>query len=82
MRIRILITLFIVYFAVIEATPAALKVGLIYDVTGRGDLSFCDAAYAGAKKAEEEWGFKLTGGHAKPQHRQRINAPQARETEI
>lgn len=60
MRIRILITLLITCFVVIEATPAALKVGLIYDVTGRGDLSFCDAAYAGAKKAKDEWGFKLT----------------------
>lgn len=60
MRIKILITLLITCFAVIEATPAALKVGLIYDVTGRGDLSFCDAAYAGAKKAKDEWGFKLT----------------------
>ena len=60
MRVRILITLFIACFAVIETTSAALKVGLIYDVTGRGDLSFCDAAYAGAKKAKDEWGFKLT----------------------
>ena len=60
MRIRILITIFIACFAVIEAVPAALKVGLIYDVTGRGDLSFCDAAYAGAKKAKDEFGFKLT----------------------
>ena len=60
MRVRIFITLFIVCFAVIETATAALKVGLIYDVTGRGDLSFCDAAYAGAKKAEDEWGFKLT----------------------
>ena len=60
MRINILVTIFIACFAVIETAPAALKVGLIYDVTGRGDLSFCDAAYAGAKKAEDEWGFKLT----------------------
>ena len=60
MYIRILITLFIACFVTIETAPAALKVGLIYDVTGRGDLSFCDAAYAGAKKAEDEWGFKLT----------------------
>ena len=60
MRVRIFITLFIVCFAVIETATAALKVGLIYDVTGRGDLSFCDAAYAGAKKAEDKWGFKLT----------------------
>ena len=60
MYIRILITLLIACFATIETAPAALKIGLIYDVTGRGDLSFCDAAYAGAKKAEDEWGFKLT----------------------
>ena len=60
MRIRILVALFTVFFAVAGTAPAALKVGLIYDVTGRGDLSFCDAAYAGAKKAENEWGFKLT----------------------
>ena len=60
MRIKILVTLLIGCLAAMEATPAALKVGLIYDVTGRGDLSFCDAAYAGAKKAKDEWGFKLT----------------------
>ena len=60
LRIKILVTLFILSFAMIGTVPAALKVGLIYDVTGRGDLSFCDAAYAGAKKAEDEWGFKLT----------------------
>ena len=59
MRIRIFVALFTAFFAV-AGTAAALKVGLIYDVTGRGDLSFCDAAYAGAKKAENEWGFKLT----------------------
>ncbi len=60
MRIRILVVLFTALFAVAGTATAALKVGLIYDVTGRGDLSFCDAAYAGAKKAENEWGFKLT----------------------
>ena len=61
LRIKISILFFITLcFAFIEAAPAALKVGLIYDITGRGDLSFCDAAYAGAKKAEEAWGFKLT----------------------
>ena len=60
MRIKILVALFAAFFAVAGTATAALKVGLIYDVTGRGDLSFCDAAYAGAKKAENEWGFKLT----------------------
>ena len=58
--IRIFITLLITFFLIMETASAALKVGLIYDVTGRGDLSFCDAAYAGAKKAKDESGFKLT----------------------
>ena len=57
---RTLITFFIICFAVIETAAASMKVGLIYDVTGRGDLSFCDAAHTGAKKAKDEWGFKLT----------------------
>ena len=60
MRIRILVAFIAAFFALVGAADAALRVGLIYDVTGRGDLSFCDAAYAGAKKAENEWGFKLT----------------------
>ena len=60
MRIKILVALFTAFFVVAGTATAALKIGLIYDVTGRGDLSFCDAAYAGAKKAENEWGFKLT----------------------
>ena len=33
-----------------EIIHAKIKVGLIYDVRGQGDLSFCDAAYTGAKK--------------------------------
>jgi basic membrane protein A len=35
------------------------RIGLIYDVGGRGDLSFCDAAYAGAKKAVDLWKLDL-----------------------
>ncbi len=35
------------------------KIGLIYDTGGRGDLSFCDASYAGAKKAAEQWKIEL-----------------------
>lgn len=60
LKIRICITIFIASFVVLNTAPAATKIGLIYDVRGRGDLSFCDAAYAGAKKATDEWGFKLT----------------------
>lgn len=44
---------------IIENTTASIKVGLIYDVRGRGDLSFCDAAYKGAKKAEKKWNITL-----------------------
>lgn len=45
---------------IFQASYANIKVGLIYDVRGRGDLSFCDAAYAGAKKAKDKWNIKLT----------------------
>jgi basic membrane protein A len=40
------------------------KVGLAYDVGGRGDQSFNDAAYAGLKKATEELGATCTEGEA------------------
>ncbi len=35
------------------------KVAIIYTVTGKGDLSFNDSAYKGAKRAEEELGIQL-----------------------
>lgn len=44
----------------ISSVFASIKVGLIYDVRGRGDLSFCDAAYNGAKKSVDKWNIKLT----------------------
>ena len=37
----------------------AQKIGLIYDTGGPGDLSFCDASYAGAKRAVNEWNLEL-----------------------
>ncbi len=63
MRFRytcIYLTVAIICFMVVEPASARLKIGLIYDVRGRGDLSFCDAAYAGAKRATDEWNLKLT----------------------
>ena len=42
-----------------HASDTPIKVGLIYDTGGRGDLSFCDASYAGAKKATEKWEIEL-----------------------
>ncbi len=40
------------------------KVGLAYDVGGRGDQSFNDSAYAGLEKAVEELGATCTEGEA------------------
>ena len=40
-------------------------IGLAYDVGGKGDQSFNDAAYAGLQKAEKD--FKLTGRDIEPQ---------------
>jgi len=47
-----------------DTTPAApeepkLKVGLVFDVGGRGDLSFNDMAYAGLEQAATEFGDKI-----------------------
>ncbi len=41
------------------AAPAAggLKVGLVFDVGGRGDKSFNDAAYAGLERAKQQLGI-------------------------
>ncbi len=66
------ISLLIVCLVIVETAPAAIKVGLIYDVRGRGDLSFCDAAYAGAKKAADKWDIKLT----------EVNPGQSTDTEM
>ena len=46
------------------APPAAaagtLKVGLVFDVGGRGDKSFNDAAYAGLERAQRELGITFS----------------------
>jgi basic membrane protein A len=38
----------------------AFRVGLVFDVGGRGDKSFNDAAYAGLERAEKELGIRFT----------------------
>ena len=45
-----------------QATPAAgvVRVGIVFDVGGRGDKSFNDAAYEGARRAERELGASVT----------------------
>ncbi|MBM4320645.1 MAG: BMP family ABC transporter substrate-binding protein [Deltaproteobacteria bacterium] len=40
--------------AVRRAQPGAVRVGLVFDVGGRGDKSFNDAAYAGLMRARDE----------------------------
>lgn len=39
--------------------PKKIKVGLVFDVGGRGDKSFNDAAYAGLEKAQKEFDDKI-----------------------
>ena len=41
-----------------EGPDSDIRVGLVYDVGGRGDQSFNDAAYAGLTQAEEELGVE------------------------
>ncbi|MEO5617773.1 MAG: BMP family ABC transporter substrate-binding protein [Candidatus Eisenbacteria bacterium] len=42
-----------------SATPSTLKVGLVFDIGGRGDKSFNDAAYAGLERAQRELGIEF-----------------------
>lgn len=43
-----------------EVTPSgAFKVGLVFDIGGRGDKSFNDAAYAGLERAKQEMGIEF-----------------------
>ncbi|MFG1707243.1 BMP family protein [Nonomuraea sp. M3C6] len=42
-----------------EAPKSALKVGLAFDVGGRGDKSFNDSAYAGLEKAKTDLGADI-----------------------
>jgi basic membrane protein A len=41
-----------------KASESDIRVGIVYDVGGRGDQSFNDAAYTGLTKAESELGIK------------------------
>ncbi|MFI7698302.1 BMP family protein [Nonomuraea sp. NPDC049480] len=42
-----------------EAPKSALKVGLAFDIGGRGDKSFNDSAYAGLEKAKTDLGAEI-----------------------
>ena len=71
-KLYLLIPIFILSVVIIQNSYATIKVGLIYDVRGRGDLSFCDAAYAGAHKAVKKWNIELN----------EVNPTQSTGTEI
>lgn len=43
-----------------------LKIGLVFDVGGRGDLSFNDMAYAGLERAKLEYGDKIEVEYLEP----------------
>lgn len=43
-----------------------LKVGLVFDVGGRGDLSFNDSAYAGLEKASKDFKDKIEVNYLEP----------------
>ncbi len=45
--------------ATVAATGEGLDVGLVFDVGGRGDKSFNDAAYRGAQRAARELGARV-----------------------
>ena len=40
-------------------SPAKKKIAVVYDIGGRGDLSFNDMAYMGAKRAAEDFGLEV-----------------------
>src|SRR5690242_17198914 len=42
-----------------DQSPAALTIGLVFDVGGRGDKSFNDAAYRGLERAKKELGINF-----------------------
>jgi basic membrane protein A len=45
------------YYSMPPATE--LKIGIVYDIGGRGDLSFNDMAYLGGNRAAKDFGLKL-----------------------
>jgi basic membrane protein A and related proteins len=48
------------------STGEAKKVGVVYDIGGRGDKSFNDSAYAGLQAAEKEQGDKIQAKDVEP----------------
>ena len=49
-----------------SAEPAKIRVGLVFNVGGRGDKSFNDSAYAGLEAAKQELGDKIEIKYLEP----------------
>ena len=43
-----------------KSSSAGFQVGLVFDIGGRGDKSFNDAAYAGLQKAQQDLGIRFS----------------------
>lgn len=46
--------------------PKKIKIGLVFDVGGRGDKSFNDASFAGLERAQKEFGDKVEIKYLEP----------------
>ena len=61
--LRRILIVFSLSFSLLTPFPASatstLTVGVAYDIGGRGDRSFNDAAAAGLEKAQKEFDFSL-----------------------
>jgi basic membrane protein A len=62
MKIRAIVASLAIAFASMTAIPAhaaSLSIGIAYDIGGRGDRSFNDAAAVGLEKAQKEFAFSV-----------------------
>lgn len=50
----------------VQAQGEKAKVGLVFDVGGRGDLSFNDMAYDGLQRAAKEYGTRISTKYLEP----------------
>src|SRR5205807_1280397 len=74
MRVRSICLRVFVILCVALAAPAAdvraqaraARVGLVFDVGGRGDLSFNDMAYAGLERAAKTFGARIASKYLEP----------------
>ena len=59
LRLAVVATLVFAVLTPTSSSAAALTIGLAYDIGGRGDRSFNDAAAAGLEKAQKQFDFAL-----------------------